>query len=211
MPWSYLFYSAFQHLTVNQKLERIHYYFWWIDLYEKHHFLLFYRIWEINCSNKICHNIFYIHQIFSILENSFRIFCKSFYVIFCRGSLDVFYSSQDLTMEHSAQLVDKAVSTEDLSFETRDVNLDVARLEAVLHTLVENKVEAMKNEKTKSSSSHSTPMTWDKRLHRITSSSTASSSHNHGRDHRHYHKKRNKAYHDEYEKGRKSGRTRSNG
>lgn len=121
-------------------------------------------------------------------------------------------------MEQSAHLVDKAVSTEDLRFATRDVNLDVARLEAVLNTLVENKVEAMKNEKTKlSSSSHSTPMTWDKRLQRITSSSTASSSHkenNHGYDphqkFRHYHKKKVRG---EYEKVKKSsaGHTRSNG
>lgn len=114
-------------------------------------------------------------------------------------------------MEQSAHLVDKAVSTEDLRFETRDVNLDVARLEAVLSTLVENKVEAMKNDKSKSTSSHSTQMTWDKRLQRITSSSTASSKDNHGYEHhhkfRHYHKKRR---HHDYEKVRRSGH-RSNG
>lgn len=115
-------------------------------------------------------------------------------------------------MEQSAQLVDKAVSTEDLSFETRDVNLDVARIEAVLNTLVENKVEAMKNDKTKSSSSHSTPMTWDKRLQRITSTSTASSSHkenNHRKIH-HYHRKKIK-HNDKEPDTKRNGHNRTNG
>lgn len=139
----------------------------------------------------------------------------------------VYRASTDfmLTMEPSAelsthlttQLVDKAVSTEDLRYATRDVNLDVVRLEAVLNTLVENKVEAMKNEKSKSSSSHSTPMAWDKRMQRITSSSTASDSHkdvNHGHEYpqsfRHYHKKRVRAH--EYDQMRKTREGhRSNG
>lgn len=62
----------------------------------------------------------------------------------------------------------------------------------------------MKNDK-KSFSSHSTPMAWDKRM-RITSSSTASSSHRDGnhRDHhrsRHCHKKRIRS--DDYEQVRR--------
>lgn len=43
-------------------------------------------------------------------------------------------------MEQSVHGVDKAVSTEDLALVTRDIHLEVARLEAMLNTLVENKV-----------------------------------------------------------------------
>ncbi|GLV41175.1 uncharacterized protein CBL_04699 [Carabus blaptoides fortunei] len=84
--------------------------------------------------------------------------------------------------------VDKAVSTEDLCVVSRDINLEVARLEAMLNTLVENKVEAMKADKPKQISNHSTPKATKKRFQRITSSSTASSSHKdnaHGQNHQH--------------------------
>lgn len=87
--------------------------------------------------------------------------------------------------------VDKAVSTEDLCMMTRDINLEVARLEAMLNTLVENKVEAMKADKPKQISNHSTPKSTKKRFQRITSSSTASSSHKenvHGHQHRSHHR-----------------------
>lgn len=69
---------------------------------------------------------------------------------------------------------DKAVSTEDLCADTpHNTCLEVARLEAVLNTLVENKVEAIKNE-IKAPSVHSSPKALINRL-RITSTSTASS------------------------------------
>lgn len=73
------------------------------------------------------------------------------------------------------EMADKAVSTEDLCSEPIPHNtyLEVARLEAVLNTLVENKVEAIKNE-IKSPSLHSSPKALINRL-RITSTSTASS------------------------------------
>lgn len=73
------------------------------------------------------------------------------------------------------EMTDKAVSTEDLCAEpvTHNTYLEVARLEAVLNTLVENKVEAIKNE-IKLPSLHSSPKALINRL-RITSTSTASS------------------------------------
>ncbi|CAH2013339.1 unnamed protein product [Acanthoscelides obtectus] len=53
----------------------------------------------------------------------------------------------------TASTTDKAVSTEDLCAEIQKQTamLGVARLEAILHTLVENKVEALKNESAMSS------------------------------------------------------------
>lgn len=72
---------------------------------------------------------------------------------------------------------DKAVSTEDLCCNGLDQNLslgvDVARLEAILQTLVENKVEALKNDNRKSSSVHSSPKSILNRL-RLTSTSSQS-------------------------------------
>lgn len=73
------------------------------------------------------------------------------------------------------EMADKAVSTEDLCSDPvpRNTYIEVARLEAVLNTLVENKVEAIKNE-IKSPSLHSSPKALIDRL-RITSTSTTSS------------------------------------
>lgn len=72
------------------------------------------------------------------------------------------------------EVADKAVSTEDLC--TKPLNstcLEVARLEAVLNTLVNSKVEAIKNE-TRHLSIPSSPKALINRL-RLTSSSTVSS------------------------------------
>ncbi|KAK5650477.1 hypothetical protein RI129_001506 [Pyrocoelia pectoralis] len=71
---------------------------------------------------------------------------------------------------------DKAVSTEDLSFKPqRAIYLEVAKLESVFRTLVENKVEAIKNDKVRLSSVNSSPKSLLHRM-RITSSSSAASS-----------------------------------
>ncbi|KAG5879560.1 hypothetical protein JTB14_019856 [Gonioctena quinquepunctata] len=70
---------------------------------------------------------------------------------------------------------DKAVSTEDLCTELKNQSsvVDIARLEAILQTLVENKVEALKKEGRKASSVHSSPRSILNRL-RLTSSSSQS-------------------------------------
>ncbi|XP_022905578.2 uncharacterized protein [Onthophagus taurus] len=69
---------------------------------------------------------------------------------------------------------DKAVSTEDLPLSTRNTCVEVAKLEGVLNTLLQSKVEAIKNDKTTSSSLHSSPKLFVNRL-RIASTSTTSS------------------------------------
>ncbi|XP_018565322.1 uncharacterized protein LOC108906525 [Anoplophora glabripennis] len=63
-------------------------------------------------------------------------------------------------------MTDKAVSTEDLCADSQKQGVlpGVARLEAILHTLVENKVEALKNDSRKASSVNSSPMSIFKRL-----------------------------------------------
>ncbi|KAF5294302.1 hypothetical protein FQA39_LY13446 [Lamprigera yunnana] len=71
---------------------------------------------------------------------------------------------------------DKAVSTEDLYTKPqRAIYLEVAKLESVFRTLVENKVEAIKNDKVRLSSVNSSPKSLVQRM-RITSSSSAASS-----------------------------------
>ncbi|CAH1107568.1 unnamed protein product [Psylliodes chrysocephalus] len=74
---------------------------------------------------------------------------------------------------------DKAVSTEDLCRvdHKRNVALSLARLEAILQTLVENKVESLKNDNRKQSSVHSKPKSILKRL-RLTSTSSQSTTKN---------------------------------
>nr|XP_023019077.1 uncharacterized protein LOC111507925 [Leptinotarsa decemlineata] len=76
---------------------------------------------------------------------------------------------------------DKAVSTEDLCIKEGINNsvVKVARLEAILHTLVESKVETLKKDNRKSSSVHSSPKTILNRL-RLTSSSSQSTKDNEG-------------------------------
>lgn len=95
---------------------------------------------------------------------------------------------------------DKAVSTEDLCIESQSTMcLEAAKLEALFKTLVENKVEAIKNDKVKLSSVHSSPKSLVHRF-RLTSSSSANSS----KENHHYpnspnrkHKRRKKGYDDE--------------
>ncbi|KAF5293844.1 hypothetical protein FQR65_LT10982 [Abscondita terminalis] len=71
---------------------------------------------------------------------------------------------------------DKAVSTEDLhSKPQRAIYLEVAKLESVFRTLVENKVESIKNDKIRLASVTSSPKSLIRRM-RITSSSSAASS-----------------------------------
>lgn len=76
-------------------------------------------------------------------------------------------------------MTDKAVSTEDLcTIGTEETAaLGIARLEALLQTLVENKVEALKNDNRKTSSVHSSPKRILNRL-RLTSSSSQSTKDN---------------------------------
>lgn len=76
-------------------------------------------------------------------------------------------------------MTDKAVSTEDLCTIGTEQNaaLGIARLEALLQTLVENKVEALKNDNRKASSVHSSPKRILNRL-RLTSSSSQSTKEN---------------------------------
>lgn len=78
-------------------------------------------------------------------------------------------------------MTDKAVSTEDLSRIGIEQNatLGIARLEALLQTLVENKVEALKNDNRKASSVHSSPKSILNRL-RVTSTSIQSTKNNAG-------------------------------
>ncbi|CAH1379848.1 unnamed protein product [Tenebrio molitor] len=72
-------------------------------------------------------------------------------------------------------MTDKAVSTEDLCIDLpRNASLEAARLEAVIKTLIENKVETLKNAKRKSSSITSSPKSLFNKL-RGTSTSTVSS------------------------------------
>ncbi|RZC41629.1 uncharacterized protein BDFB_012801, partial [Asbolus verrucosus] len=72
-------------------------------------------------------------------------------------------------------MTDKAVSTEDLCIDLpRNTGLEAARLEAVIKTLIENKVETLKNAKRKSSSITSSPKSLFNKL-RGTSTSTVSS------------------------------------
>ncbi|XP_066254638.1 uncharacterized protein [Euwallacea similis] len=54
-------------------------------------------------------------------------------------------------------VLDKAVSTEDLCADEVPSSFGVLRLDAILNTLVENKVEALKQENDKNSSLHSSP------------------------------------------------------
>lgn len=54
-------------------------------------------------------------------------------------------------------MTDKAVSTEDLCIDVPRNAREAARLEAVIKTLIENKVENIKNAKRKSSSITSSP------------------------------------------------------
>ncbi|XP_066152199.1 uncharacterized protein [Euwallacea fornicatus] len=54
-------------------------------------------------------------------------------------------------------VLDKAVSTEDLCADEVSSTFGVLRLDAILNTLVENKVEALKQENDKNSSLHSSP------------------------------------------------------
>lgn len=73
-------------------------------------------------------------------------------------------------------MTDKAVSTEDPStvkLAEPNAALGIARLQALLHTLVENKVEALKNDNRKVSSVHSSPKSILNRL-RLTSTSSQS-------------------------------------
>ncbi|XP_046749330.1 uncharacterized protein LOC124413031 [Diprion similis] len=84
-------------------------------------------------------------------------------------------------MPTSGEVADKAVSTEDASS-----NVEVARLEAVLATLVETKVESMKaSASTATRRVGSAPAS--PRRPRLTSSSTVSSSQNHYHHHHHHH------------------------
>ncbi|XP_015833816.1 uncharacterized protein LOC103313261 isoform X1 [Tribolium castaneum] len=72
-------------------------------------------------------------------------------------------------------MTDKAVSTEDLCIDLpRNASLEAARLEAVIKTLIENKVETLKNAKRKSSSITSSPKSLFNKL-RGNSTSTVSS------------------------------------
>ncbi|XP_063906606.1 uncharacterized protein LOC135125161 [Zophobas morio] len=72
-------------------------------------------------------------------------------------------------------MTDKAVSTEDLCIDVpRNASLEALRLEAVIKTLIENKVETLKNAKRKSSSITSSPKSLFNKL-RGTSTSTVSS------------------------------------
>lgn len=112
---------------------------------------------------------------------------------------------------------DKAVSTEDLCTESQTAMcLEAAKLQAVFKTLVENKVEAIKNDKARSSSVHSSPKSLVNRL-RITSSSSAASSkdhHHRSYDHfspsHHRHKRRRKSP-DESDPCKDIKRTRKSG
>ncbi|XP_072384419.1 uncharacterized protein [Diabrotica undecimpunctata] len=72
-------------------------------------------------------------------------------------------------------MADKAVSTEDLCGDQQKVSVAVSlvRLEAILQTLIENKVEALRNESRKTSSIHSSQKSILKRL-RLTSTSSQS-------------------------------------
>lgn len=84
-------------------------------------------------------------------------------------------------MRQIVEVADKAVSTDDLSSCDPDALkksiLDVARLEAVLTALVENKVVAIRTENEKSTSIHSSPIALlASRIHRrFQSNSTVSS------------------------------------
>lgn len=70
-------------------------------------------------------------------------------------------------------MADKAVSTEDLCVIDIEPNaaLGIARLEALLQTLVDNKVEALKNDNRKASSVHSSPKSILTRLRLMSTSS----------------------------------------
>ncbi|CAH1128671.1 unnamed protein product [Ceutorhynchus assimilis] len=61
-------------------------------------------------------------------------------------------------------VIDKAVSTEDLCSKEVPPALGVLRLEAILNTLVENKVESLKLENGKTSSLHSSPKSFLQKL-----------------------------------------------
>lgn len=103
------------------------------------------------------------------------------------------------------EMADKAVSTEDLCSEPIPHNtyLEVARLEAVLNTLVENKVEAIKNEIRSPPSLHSSPKALINRL-RITSTSTASSKEHSGSHYSHSHRSRGNRKHQKRKRSEES-------
>ncbi|KAF2879664.1 hypothetical protein ILUMI_26502 [Ignelater luminosus] len=115
---------------------------------------------------------------------------------------------------------DKAVSTEDLCIEPpRTMCLEAAKLEAVFKTLVENKVEAIKNNKVRLSSVHSSPKSLVNRLRITSSSSAASSKDNHQhRSHCHHspnrkHRRRRKSCDEDeltkdIKRARRSGRSK---
>ncbi|KAK4881923.1 hypothetical protein RN001_005242 [Aquatica leii] len=84
--------------------------------------------------------------------------------------------NQKQTLICKMEKTDKAVSTEDLYTKPqRAIYLEVAKLESVFRTLVENKVQAIKNDKVRLASANSSPKNLVRRM-RITSSSSASSS-----------------------------------
>lgn len=116
---------------------------------------------------------------------------------FCRGH-------DESLLVHDMDVADKSVATDDLPAAVYDTRAEVARLEAVLNSLVEQKVDAMKHSasgrKFIRAVSSASPKTLAKRL-RIASLSTSIADRDRERDESTRYSKRKRRRHQKAHKG----------